>query len=40
MYEMSVDEELDLRGYDIVQERIWGAAKVIFMTPEKQAQET
>ncbi len=37
MYEMSVDEELDLRGYDIVQERIWGAAKVLFMTPEKKS---
>lgn len=31
LYEMSTEEELDLRGYEIVQERIWGAAKVLFL---------
>lgn len=31
MYEMSVDEELELPGYEILETRIWGAAKVVFM---------
>lgn len=35
LYEMSVDEDPELHGYDIVQERIWGAAKVLFLKQTK-----
>lgn len=34
MYEMSVDEAPELRGYKIQDERIWGAAKVLFLSQE------
>lgn len=35
LYEMSADEDPELHGYDIVQERIWGAAKVLFLKQTK-----
>lgn len=31
IYEMSKDEEPNLNGYEILDERIWGAARVVFM---------
>lgn len=35
VYEMGKDEEPNLRGYEVYDERIWGAAKVVFMGVEK-----
>lgn len=35
IYEMGKDEEPNLRGYEVHDTRIWGAAKVVFMGLEK-----
>ncbi|PHS40480.1 MAG: 16S rRNA (guanine(966)-N(2))-methyltransferase RsmD [Robiginitomaculum sp.] len=35
IYEMAKDEEPNLRGYAIHDTRVWGAAKVVFMSLEK-----
>ena len=35
IYEMGKDEEPNLRGYEIHDTRIWGAAKVVFMSVEE-----
>ncbi len=31
IYEMAADEELTPRGFELLEERVWGAAKVAFM---------
>lgn len=34
VYEMGKDEEPNLRGYEVQDTRVWGAAKVVFLTAE------
>lgn len=34
IYEMGKDEEPNLRGYEVHDTRVWGAAKVVFMSAE------
>lgn len=37
VYECAADETPDLAGFDILDERTWGAAKVYFLNPTPQA---
>jgi 16S rRNA (guanine966-N2)-methyltransferase len=30
--EVAAEEELDIRGYTVMDERVWGAAKVLFLS--------
>lgn len=35
IFEMGADEEIDLSGFDIMTDRTWGAARVVFMRQAK-----